>query len=406
MKEYFKRHGKKTADALWDHGPEWQTARRLVQRDLLQPGAAKSYADAIGEAASLASKGAPACGTTEAFDEYMARASFDMFSAAFLGRMTQTADPASPTADPKDVAFCKHAVSALDGFMPLFNRPQEMVLNHLIPGQFITTKRYGEFEGHMDYVFNRAAVIISDFADRKARGELNKYEQASYLNSTLSRQETEGKLSQDLFVELATILLTVDTTSAYTKWVVAALAAEPRVQQKVYEELMEQVGDAPLSTELVSRREWLPYLHAVKREAHRYCPALFGITKTLHEPITLCGYTIPAGERVTLDTYSPQNDEQILPDASEFKPERWLDDAVAVRKGTPAEVIDHTLLRGPFSAGARQCPASRVANIEVFAFVWFVWRATSEVNYCSLICSARGVFFCTTLFLVLSYFQV
>jgi hypothetical protein len=34
----------------------------------------------------------------------------------------------------------------------------------------------------------------------------------------------------------------------------------------------------------------------------------------------------------------------------------------------PAEVIDHVLLRGPFSAGARQCPASRVASLEVTFF--------------------------------------
>jgi len=156
----------------------------------------------------------------------------------------------------------------------------------------------------MDHIFKRASFIVSDFADRKKRGELNEYEQASYLNSTLSRQEAEGKLTQDQFAELATILLmaAVDTTSAYTKWVIAALASEPHVQQKVYEELMEQVGDAPLSTELVSRRDWLPYLHAVKREAHRFCPAIFGVTKTLQEPITLCGYSIPAGERVVLDT--------------------------------------------------------------------------------------------------------
>ena len=45
-----------------------------------------------------------------------------------------------------------------------------------------------------------------------------------------------------------------------------------------------------------------------------------------------------------------------------------MSDAVEARKGTASEIIDHPLLKGPFSAGARQCPASRVAAIEV-AFI-------------------------------------
>ena len=38
-------------------------------------------------------------------------------------------------------------------------------------------------------------------------------------------------------------------------------------------------------------------------------------------------------------------------------------------QGTPSEVLDHVLLRGPFSAGARMCPGSRVATLEVQAIV-------------------------------------
>eukprot|EP00041_Stephanoeca_diplocostata_P017130 m.340910 g.340910 ORF g.340910 m.340910 type:complete len:96 (-) comp20603_c0_seq14:2348-2635(-) len=38
---------------------------------------------------------------------------------------------------------------------------------------------------------------------------------------------------------------------------------------------------------------------------------------------------------------------------------------VNARKGTVAEVVDHPLLRAPFSAGARMCPGSRVADLEV-----------------------------------------
>jgi hypothetical protein len=42
---------------------------------------------------------------------------------------------------------------------------------------------------------------------------------------------------------------------------------------------------------------------------------------------------------------------------------------VASRKGTKSEVLDHPLLRDPFSQGARRCPGSRVATNEILAMI-------------------------------------
>lgn len=41
----------------------------------------------------------------------------------------------------------------------------------------------------------------------------------------------------------------------------------------------------------------------------------------------------------------------------------------AARKGTASSILDHTLYRGPFSAGARRCPGSRVAGLEAHALL-------------------------------------
>merc|ERR1712196_747941 len=69
---------------------------------------------------------------------------------------------------------------------------------------------------------------------------------------------------------------------------------------------------------------------------------------------------------VICDTRSIGMDAQIVSRPNEFDPTRWLDEEnVNGRKGTPAEVLDHPLYREPFSAGARKCPGSRVANFEV-----------------------------------------
>mmetsp|Transcript_14844 Transcript_14844/g.43865 ORF Transcript_14844/g.43865 Transcript_14844/m.43865 type:complete len:303 (-) Transcript_14844:285-1193(-) len=70
-----------------------------------------------------------------------------------------------------------------------------------------------------------------------------------------------------------------------------------------------------------------------------------------------------------LQTSLLQMSEALVEQPRAFRPERWLAGAVAERKGTPAELIDHPLLSAPFSAGARKCPGSRVATLEVRALI-------------------------------------
>lgn len=122
MKEYHARRNHQTSLDFWGRGEKWQTIRRLIQKDMLLPGAAKSYGDAVGEAARLASAGAPACGGKDTIHSYIDRCSFDMFSAAFMGQLTRTANPQDPAANPKNVEFCQAAVGMLGLMFPLFNR--------------------------------------------------------------------------------------------------------------------------------------------------------------------------------------------------------------------------------------------------------------------------------------------
>jgi cytochrome P450 len=116
------------------------------------------------------------------------------------------------------------------------------------------------------------------------------------------------------------------------------------------------------------------------RESHRVRPSLgIQLAKETAEDTELCGVHIPATTVVMMDTCSLQNDPELVQEPLLFRPERWLPEAVAARVGTASEVIDHPLLRAPFSAGARMCPGSRVANFEVLALLVHMvrdWRFT------------------------------
>ena len=67
--------------------------------------------------------------------------------------------------------------------------------------------------------------------------------------------------------------------------------------------------------------------------------------------VSLHGRQLQKGDAVALDGYSIGMDPEYVGDPEEFRPERWLPEAVAARKGTPREVIDHPFLKEPFSQG-------------------------------------------------------
>ena len=71
------------------------------------------------------------------------------------------------------------------------------------------------------------------------------------------------------------------------------------------------------------------------------------------------------GSVVVLEAYTPGMNPELVDAPEEYRPERWLEDAVEARKGTPSEVLDHPFMGTPFSQGARKCPGSRVALNEI-----------------------------------------
>ncbi|KAL7546599.1 hypothetical protein ACHAWF_009933 [Thalassiosira exigua] len=73
----------------------------------------------------------------------------------------------------------------------------------------------------------------------------------------------------------------------------------------------------------------------------------------------------------------------LIDDPEEFRPKRWCQDAVEVRKGTRREVVDHPFLATPFSQGARRCPGSRVASNEILVMLSQLvldWKISSPIS--------------------------
>jgi len=388
LTEYYKERkengspGGSAGSGLMSNGSDWQKYRRFIQSDLLHPTSAKGYIAGIIKASQMASQGAPK--HSKDIAEYMALASFDMFTSVAFGEFPGISTGESDQKEYEE--FCRSALGGLGLVLPLIGNPLEMLQRKM----GIKTKLYAEFEDNFSKAREIAHEKVKLFRARKATGELqNDFEANSYANLSIDRQQKaigeEDALTEDEATEMIVLglIAAVDTTSAYLNWTLTHLAMNPDAQEELYKEVSSNVADsgAGVLTESCFGKSKISYLDAVLRENHRMTsPIAFNLNKeNVTGDVEIHGKTIPQGSMFLLDVRSVGMDPTMVKDPNTFDPSRWSKEEVEARRGTPAEVLDHPLYKEPFSAGARKCPGSRVANYEakiMLAQLVLDWKIT------------------------------
>ena len=97
------------------------------------------------------------------------------------------------------------------------------------------------------------------------------------------------------------------------------------------------------------------YLDAVVKEVLRVRPALTIAPRRLLEPVRISGRTLPAGVHVAACLWLALRREDLWPQASAFRPERWLH----------AEPPPNPMSWIPFGGGVRRCAGAPFAEMEM-----------------------------------------
>ncbi|KAL3694283.1 hypothetical protein R1sor_007934 [Riccia sorocarpa] len=165
----------------------------------------------------------------------------------------------------------------------------------------------------------------------------------------LTLEEIKGIIENVLFAG-------TDTSADTVEWALSQLIRNPRVLQKLQEELDSKVGRERLVEE--SDVPNLPYLQAVVKETfrlHTVAPLL-----APHESADACtigGYEIPAKTRLFVNLYVIHRDPERWEKPLDFYPERFLEQDKDVN-GTDFDLL-------PFGTGRRMCPGKNFGSLSV-----------------------------------------
>lgn len=159
-----------------------------------------------------------------------------------------------------------------------------------------------------------------------------------------------------------------DTTVNTLKWIFLYLADNPRVQQRLQEEIEDALPKDTLPT--MDDRSKLQFTEAVINEALRKSAlANTGLQHVAAKDTQLFGYRIPKGTICMAAVDSIHHDPRYWDEPLKFRPERWMD-----ADGKVAMKKEGFL---PFSIGKRSCIGESLARLELLIFTVAVLRSFS-----------------------------
>ncbi|MFL5849390.1 MAG: cytochrome P450 [Solirubrobacteraceae bacterium] len=177
------------------------------------------------------------------------------------------------------------------------------------------------------------ALLLETVARRRARPGGD-----AMLDMLLEQRDEDGNPPGDRHLrdELVALLMGGhDSSAASLAWAFERLARHPGVHARLRE------GDPA-------------YLDAVVKEVLRIRPALTIAPRLLLEPVQIAGRQIPAGVQVAACLWLAMRRDDLWPQASAFRPERWLEDPQP-----------NTLSWIPFGGGVRRCAGAPFAEMEL-----------------------------------------
>jgi|SRR5215211_8439288 len=229
--------------------------------------------------------------------------------------------------DERDVAGLRRAIETTLADVRSLPR---MLAMALVQRDFGPRSPWGRFRLAVER-FDR--LLLEMVARRRAQPD-----GTAVLDMLLEQRDEDGNPPTDRHLRDQLVALLMgghDSSAATLAWAFERLARHPAVHARLRE------GDPA-------------YLDAVVREVLRIRPALTIAPRLLLEPVEIAGHRLPAGVQVAACLWLALRREDLWPQASAFRPERWLE-------GPPHDPMTWI----PFGGGVRRCAGAPFAEMEL-----------------------------------------
>lgn len=196
---------------------------------------------------------------------------------------------------------------------------------------------------------NNATADENDLGQKKRMALLDVLLQSTIDGAPLNNEDIREEVDTFMFEGH-------DTTTSGISFALHLISRHAEVQQKLFEEIVEVLGndkDRPVSMRDLGE---LKYLECVVKESLRLYPPVPIIGRYFTEDVEIHGKMIPAGTNYTVGIFVSLRDPKTFPDPDAFKPERFLNQSID--KIDPYAYI-------PFSAGPRNCIGQKFAILEM-----------------------------------------
>ncbi|KAI1720890.1 cytochrome p450 domain-containing protein [Ditylenchus destructor] len=210
------------------------------------------------------------------------------------------------------------------------------------------------FKHYYQQMMDMSNELMKYFEDRirDHKQDFNEDEQVTdYVGAFLKEKAKKDRLGEQHYYTINQLkgmcfdlwVAGQETTSTTTSWGVAHMIHNPKVQERLHEELDRVIGSSRLIT--VADRPNLPYTCAVINETQRIANLVPNnvMHKTTRD-VTIDRYFFPKGTIITPQVSAVLCDDKNFKDAAKFDPTRFLDEKGQLKR------CDELI---PFSVGKR-----------------------------------------------------
>ncbi|KAH8260345.1 hypothetical protein KR026_009713 [Drosophila bipectinata] len=206
-----------------------------------------------------------------------------------------------------------------------------------------------------DIIEKRVTALENGISKKAEEDPSMPKKKLAFLDALLSSTVDGRPLTKtEIYEEVSTFMFEGhDTTTSGVSFGVYLLSRHPDIQQKLYQEQKEVMGNDMNKDASFQEIAQMKYLDLFLKEAQRVYPSVPFIGRFTDKDYTINGTIIPKGTTINIPIVLMGYNDRIFKDPHNFRPERFLEE-----KPGPFEYV-------PFSAGPRNCIGQKFALLEL-----------------------------------------